>query len=534
MNLSDNLEAIALLADEYVRLYEQEFVCNSETELIALKNRQDEISEQLAEYCYRTPSDAGDHWLTTCYDLLLNHPSEAEDRVRTLSYVQMNLLDIVMAIINLKYIDPKDRVSLQKPYFNATRILWNTRDQHSDEIDRYRLNRYRICAGISHEALTDNVSNAFMEIRGIIHDHANYSSPAALMEVFVKRVRTNAEFEMLDKLMAELLKDLMEYKKNVLKDKRHDAVKLAERSINLCLYAIQLIENSKQEKQWRFNDTAQRNEASSSTIPQSADGSGISLDQIIGLDEVKRFLVSLEAQLRIRGERIKMGLPVNPTQTLHMIFTGNPGTGKTTIARYVSQIFHKMGVLKTNILVETDRSGLIAGYVGQTALKTRERVEEALDGILFIDEAYALANDADSGGFGKEAIDTLVKCIDDYRDRLVVILAGYAREMEQFLETNPGLKSRFPTVIDFPDYSVDELMLMTERMFDEQSYVLTEGAKAKLRAVYAEAKDNPHFGNGRFARNLFEKALRNQAMRLNSVPDLTKSLLVTIEEEDIG
>lgn len=402
-----------------------------------------------------------------------------------------------------------------------------------------QVNYYRIRAGLFHDKITEAVSTVFLEIHAIVLNIEKYIDPTGMIAESLRRIRSKEDAEILEKLTSALMISCMEYKKkwlasaseykgfdSISRNQRKRYLEWAdqeERKIRLCSYACQLIRSRGQEI--------------GATVPstrKSAEVSGVSLDQIVGLTEVKGFLASLEAQLRIRNERRKMGLPVDPTQTLHMIFMGNPGTGKTTVARYVSQLLHEMGVLKTNKLVETDRSGLIAGYVGQTALKTRERVEEALDGVLFIDEAYALANDTDSGGYGKEAIDTLVKCIDDYRDRLVVILAGYASDMARFLETNPGLTSRFPTVIDFPDYTVDELMLITERMFSEQSYALTERARAKLRAVYAEAKANPYFGNGRFVRILFEKALRNQAMRLRSVAFLTKELLTTVEEEDIG
>jgi len=184
--------------------------------------------------------------------------------------------------------------------------------------------------------------------------------------------------------------------------------------------------------------------------------------------------------------------------------------------------------------VETDRSGLVAGYVGQTALKTKETVRRALNGMLFIDEAYSLVQAAGSGSdFGQEAIDTLVKEMDDRRDQLVVILAGYSQEMDGFLSANPGLRSRFPTVIEFPDYTADDLAQIASGMFESGGFHLTAAAAAKVRAVLEEARAEPHFGNGRYVRNLFEKAVRNQAVRLQQLGRLDRDALETVEEEDI-
>ncbi len=256
------------------------------------------------------------------------------------------------------------------------------------------------------------------------------------------------------------------------------------------------------------------------------------LSKIVGLEEVKDFVRGLNAKLRIQSERKKMGLPVDNEQTLHMIFTGNPGTGKTTVARIIVEVLYRLGVIKTNKLIETDRAGLVAGFVGQTAIKTTEKVKEAMDGVLFIDEAYSLASGGDND-FGKEAIDTLVKLIDDNRGRLVVILAGYNKEMQMFLQTNTGLKSRFPNFIDFVDYSTDELMQIADELYGIKGYVLSDEAKDKFRQIVEEAKNDTTFGNGRYVRNMFEKSLNKQALRLSTDPDLTREELITIEAEDV-
>lgn len=257
------------------------------------------------------------------------------------------------------------------------------------------------------------------------------------------------------------------------------------------------------------------------------------LQKIIGLNEVKDFMRSLQDQIRITQTRKNLGLPVDEGSALHMIFTGNPGTGKTTVARVVAELLYHLGILSSNKVIEVDRSGLVAGYVGQTAIKTKEVIQSALGGVLFIDEAYALAKDVNtSHGFGKEAIDTLLKAMEDHREDLIVILAGYTDEMEGFLNTNPGLRSRIPNRIEFKDYSVDELLQMGEKMFKENGYELTEAAYEKLRAKAEIARTAEQFGNGRYVRNVYEETKRNQAVRLRGV-NLTRDNLMKIEETDI-
>ncbi|MDR0579260.1 MAG: AAA family ATPase [Campylobacteraceae bacterium] len=256
------------------------------------------------------------------------------------------------------------------------------------------------------------------------------------------------------------------------------------------------------------------------------------LSKIVGLDEVKNHIRSLSAKLRLEKERKKIGLPTNASASLHMIFKGNPGTGKTMIARTIANVLHNTGVIKTSKLVETDRGGLVAGYVGQTAIKTKEVIWEAMDGVLFVDEAYSLAQGGEND-FGKEAIDTLVKMMDDNRDRLVVILAGYNNDMDRFLSINAGLKSRFPHIIEFKDYNTDELLQIAASLFKSKGYILDNKAFDKLKVILVQAKLEPQFGNGRYVRNIFEKSINNQALRLSTDNDLTKEELTTILDSDI-
>lgn len=257
------------------------------------------------------------------------------------------------------------------------------------------------------------------------------------------------------------------------------------------------------------------------------------LSKVIGLDAVKKYIRSLQARLKLKEARKNAGLNTNDTQTMHMIFAGNPGTGKTMMARTVANVLYNMNVISTNKLVETDRSGLVAGYVGQTAIKTREVIESALNGVLFIDEAYALAQGGPND-FGQEAIDTLVKMMDDHRDKLVVILAGYSDDMANFLNQNAGLHSRFANIIQFADYTTDELMLIADKFYKDQGYILDKNASSKLREILDRAKTKPHFGNGRFVRNIFEKTLNNQALRLSSESNYTKEVLITITAADLN
>ncbi len=256
------------------------------------------------------------------------------------------------------------------------------------------------------------------------------------------------------------------------------------------------------------------------------------LSKVVGLESVKDYIRSLNARLMVQEQRKKHGLKVSTTQTLHMIFMGNPGTGKTMMARTVADVLFNMGVISTNKLIETDRSGLVAGYVGQTAIKTREVIESALNGVLFIDEAYALAQGGNND-FGQEAIDTLVKMMDDNRDRLVVILAGYYDDMQNFLNQNAGLTSRFPNVIEFEDYSTEELLSIAEKMYKDQGYVLHSDAITLLKQIFEDGKKQPLFGNGRFVRNIFEKSLNSQAVRLSRSGTMSADALSTITADDI-
>ena len=272
--------------------------------------------------------------------------------------------------------------------------------------------------------------------------------------------------------------------------------------------------------------------AEAETPPEKIEDLLAELDGYIGLTAIKKEVRSLINMVTVHKLRKENGLPT-PELSLHMVFSGNPGTGKTTVARIMARIYHSLDILSKGHLVEVDRSGLVAGYVGQTAIKTTKVIESALGGVLFIDEAYAL-NGSGENDFGQEAINTILKAMEDHRDDLVVIVAGYDGLMDTFIHSNPGLESRFNRFLHFDDYTLDEMVQIFDMRCEKGCYRLAEDARPLLREFIQLANTNSiSFGNGRGVRNLFEQLLVVQANRLAAQENVTRDDLMEITTADI-
>lgn len=299
-----------------------------------------------------------------------------------------------------------------------------------------------------------------------------------------------------------------------------------------CLYAKELLNDI------LSKPFISQNQSSTNNINplQNSDSVGhdymAELNGLIGLGTVKTEVESLRNLIKIQAMRAQKGLP-NTNMSYHMVFTGNPGTGKTTVARIVAGIYKEIGILKKGHLVETDRAGLVAEYVGQTAPKTNAKIDEALDGVLFIDEAYTLVGEGND--FGSEAIATLLKRMEDNRDRLVVILAGYTNEIKEFIDSNPGLQSRFNRYIEFEDYSAEELIEIFRSNLRKAKYRIKRDAYEWLQQYTARkvATKDENFGNARFIRNVFEKIVQSQADRLAKQTNISNEELTIITIDDV-
>ena len=273
--------------------------------------------------------------------------------------------------------------------------------------------------------------------------------------------------------------------------------------------------------------------ADSHKVNVSADQWRSELNALIGLGSIKNEISRLSAFMKNQKERSAKGLKTT-SPALHMVFLGNPGTGKTTVARIIGSMYKDLGLLSKGHIIETDRSGLVGAYIGQTAIKTKEIIEQAIGGVLFIDEAYTLAQDNEQN-FGHEAIGVLLKYMEDYRSDIAVVVAGYDAEMSKFIDSNPGLQSRLRRVLNFPDYSSNELMEIFATYCKTNGYKPTSAARSALEQYFVKVLQNPpkNFANARHVRNLFEEMLEQQAMRIQNKSLKAKSDFQSVEAEDL-
>ena len=293
------------------------------------------------------------------------------------------------------------------------------------------------------------------------------------------------------------------------------------------------IEKHKLQTQTTGGDTPAKAEEKQETPKPDFDALMAELESLVGLEEIKRDIKNMINLIKVRKLREQNDLPV-PPMSLHMVFLGNPGTGKTTVARILSGLYAAIGVLEKGQLVEVDRSGLVAGYVGQTALKTQEVIKKAIGGVLFIDEAYSLASGGEND-FGREAVETILKAMEDHRKELIVIVAGYSGPMEKFISSNPGLESRFNKYFFFQDYNGEQLMAIFRKQCDKNGYKLSEEAEKRAVELFTELYENrgDNFGNGRDVRNCFEDMVVRQSNRVAAMENPSKEDLMAVLPEDL-
>ena len=385
----------------------------------------------------------------------------------------------------------------------------------------------------------------FRDINELFHVEDHNVSSSSVLDIYKERIKKDSHLYKLILPFAVQFLDFYDkaYSTNLGEKARSMYFRFANAFIksdgNISIREQEALANIKELFFPKGLPTIENESTTSESPPLKTDQSPESLEDLlgelsllIGLDAVKNDVIELVNFLKVQQMRKEKGLAAVPISR-HLVFYGNPGTGKTTVARLIAKIYKELNVISVGHLVETDRSGLVAGYVGQTALKVKDVTAKAIGGVLFIDEAYSLT--AEGQDFGGEAIDTLVKVMEDNRDNFIVIVAGYTEEMNKFLQSNPGLKSRFNKYFFFEDYSPTQLASIFEQFCKSAGFLLTDDAKNKVFRIFtllSNVKDET-FGNARLARNIFEKAISNQANRIISIMDITAKTLSTIEAVDI-
>ena len=411
---------------------------------------------------------------------------------------------------------------------------------YNAEMDFYKPEGQSLLAII--KTLNEDEDNNYPAFKRLIRDDDGYTASIRdnyekMLDIYKNQTDAQISAKGIDEFSLVLIIVFSRQEERYLKKARKALYQLASTIVNVTgksdrakAFLNEMIEREKDDE----DEPDEQDKTNDKEVEYEPPATMTDLQQLIGLAQVKKEVMAMKNFIEVNRRREQEGMKTPPV-SYHCVFTGNPGTGKTTVARIVAGIYKELGILTKGHLVETDRSGLVAEYVGQTAVKTNKVIDTALDGVLFIDEAYSLVG-AGNEDFGKEAIATLVKRMEDNRDRLVVILAGYEDEMQQFIDSNPGLRSRFNRYIHFEDYSAEELKQIFLGMLLKYDFVLQAEGEQVLTQHLKQCVDHKgkDFGNARYVRNLFERTIKAQAVRLAAQPEADKSQLALITAEDIS